>query len=37
MREGRLTATFDRSEATQEAIMRAATGQEVPPELAAAR
>jgi rhamnose transport system ATP-binding protein len=37
MREGRLTATFDRSEATQEAIMRAATGQEVPPALAAAR
>ncbi len=33
MREGRLTTTIDRAQATQEAIMRAATGQETPPEL----
>jgi rhamnose transport system ATP-binding protein len=33
MREGRRTATIDRGEATQESIMRAATGQEIPPEL----
>jgi len=37
MREGRLTATMGRAGATQETIMRAATGQETPPELVVAR
>jgi rhamnose transport system ATP-binding protein len=35
MREGRRMAIIDRAQATQESIMRAATGQEIPPELVA--